>query len=529
MKKLTAESLSLLQRSEREELLALLEEKRLRQIKNSLHKFSRYINIPGAPVTEDEDCEEFYRDNVEPAEHHDLIMNALEFVAQGKIKNLMIFMPPGSAKSTYASVVFPTWYMGAFPNKNIIMTTYGADLAKKFGRKCRQIVKSKEYTGLFNTELSGDNAAVDDWSLKNASTYMCGGVLSGITGNRADGLIIDDPLKGRDEADSETMRDKIKEAYRDDLCTRLKPSGWKIIIQTRWHEDDLSGSILPEDYDGKSGFVKSRSGEKWYVLCLQAQCERDDDPLGRKIGEFLWTDWFPVEWWEQTKANQSIPTTRGWNSLYQQKPSSEEGDFFKREWFPRFHLGKEPAITKYGAGDYAVSEGKGDFTEEAVGGFDEIEDLWMVDWWYGQTSADKWIQEQQILNERHAPMLWVAEGGLIRRSTEPFIKKEMRGKKYYRLEWINSSADKAANARAFQYLAASGKVHIPYTPWGERLLDQLCKFPAGKYDDAVDTCGLFGRLLEQTYGPRSAEAKVKKQKDPYGIPEDEEPEDWKTG
>lgn len=456
-------------------------------------------------------------------------MDKLSSVASGKIKNLMIFMPPGSAKSTYASVVFPTWFMGEFPNKNIIMTTYGADLAKKFGRRCRQIVKSKEYKELFNTELSGDNAAVDDWSLTNASTYMCGGVLSGITGNRADGLLIDDPLKGRDEADSETIRNKIKEAYKDDLCTRLKPLGWKIIIQTRWHEDDLSGSILPEDYNGKSGWVKSRSGEDWYVLCLQAECEREDDPLNRKIGDFLWLDWFSPAWWAQTKANQSIPNTRGWNSLYQQRPSSEEGDFFKRDWFKRFHLGKEPELIKYGAGDYAVSEGKGDFTEEAIAGFDSDENIWIIDWWHGQTSAEKWIQEQQILNARHKPLLWVAEAGIIRRATEPFIKKEMQGKTYYRLEWIASSADKPANARAFQYLAASGKVYIPYTPWGERLIDQLCKFPSGKYDDAVDTCGLFGRILDQTYSPRPLISESKKKSNDYNLNDDDGESDWKTG
>lgn len=504
------------------ELLELLEWKRVQQAKSSLHKYSRFINIPGAPVSDDEECEEFYRDNVEPAKHHDLIMDKLTDVAHGRIKNLMIFMPPGSAKSTYASVVFPTWFMGEFPNNNIIMTTYGSDLAKKFGRKCRQVVKSKEYKELFGTELSGDNAAVDDWSTTNASTYMCGGILSGITGNRADGLIIDDPLKGREEADSETMRKKIKEAYRDDLTTRLKPKGWKIIIQTRWHEDDLSGSILPEGYDGKSGWIESITGEKWYVLCLQAQCERDDDPLGRKEGEYLWTNWFPIEWWEQTKQNQSIPTTRGWNSLYQQKPSAEEGDFFKRDWFKRFKLGDEPMLATYGASDFAVTEGGGDFTEQGVAGFDKDEDLWLIDWWYGQTEMDIWIDEQQLLVDKYSPILWVAESGVIKRAAEPFIKKAMRAGKYYRLEWLVSNKDKPANARAFQALAHQGKVHIPYTPWGERLLDQLCKFPTGKYDDAVDVCGLFGRLLNQTYGrPEIENIHAGIKNDAYGFDEDE--------
>ena len=450
------------------------------------------------------------------------MMDKLMDVAHGKIKNLMILMPPGSAKSTYASVVFPTWYMGEFPNENIIMATYGSDLARKFGRKCRQVVKSKEFKELFDTELSGDNAAVDDWSLQNQSTYMCGGILSGMTGNRANGLIVDDPFKGRSEADSDTVRTKTWEAWRDDLCTRLKPSGWKLLINTRWHEGDVSGSILPEGYNGKSGWITSQSGEQWYVLCLQAQCERDDDPLGRKQGEYLWTNWFPIEWWEQTKQNQSIPTSRGWNSLYQQKPSAEEGEFFKRDWFSRFKIGDEPELAKYGAGDCAVTEGQGDFTEQAIGGFDKDEDLWLVDWWYGQKEMDVWIDEQQRLVNTHDPILWVAESGVIRRASEGYIKKAMRAGKYYRLEWLPSNKDKAANARAFQALAHQGKVHIPRTPWGDRLLDQLCKFPTGKLDDAVDTCGLFGRILDQTYGRQEIETALQEEeKDAYGLDDDD--------
>ena len=205
-----------------------------------------------------------------------------------------------------------------------------------------------------------------------------------------------------------------------------------------------------------------------------------------------------------------------------------EGDFFKRDWFQRFHIGKEPKLSKYGASDYAVSDGKGDFTEQGIGGFDSDENLWFVDWWSGQTTADKWIEEQQELVKRHDPLVWVAEGGVIKSSTEPFIKKEMRGKKYYRLEWITSPLNKAANARSFQALASQGKVYIPYTPWGEDLIDQLCKFPTGKYDDKVDVCGLFGRLLDQTYGPRAEIKEAPKElPDRFRIKEENQ-DDWQS-
>lgn len=329
------------------ELLELLEEKRRRLAATDLNAFCRYIDIPGVPVNDDEYCEEFYPDNVTPAKHHKLINDVLGKVYRGdvdpetgrKYRRAMFFMPPGSAKSTYASVCGPAFYMGANPGRNIITTSYGSDLAKKFGRKVRSIARSKQYAELFDAGLVADNRAVDDWALSNASTYMSGGILAGITGNRADGLVIDDPVKGRQDADSATIRSKIWEAYLTDLRTRLKPNGWQVIIQTRWHEDDLSGRILPESYDGESGWIQARDGEWWYVVCLQAQAERDDDPLGRSRGEWLWTDWFPPEHWEQERITQG---ERNWSALYQQRPKPLEGAIIKRKWVKRYRLDELP-------------------------------------------------------------------------------------------------------------------------------------------------------------------------------------------
>ncbi|WP_051311611.1 terminase large subunit domain-containing protein [Zooshikella ganghwensis] len=319
--------------AEKRRLLALLERKLALRASQSLDAYCRFIDIPGVPVADTDECEQFYPDTVEPAEHHQLINTTLEKVERGEIKWVMLFMPPGSAKSTYASVVFPTWFMGRNPSKNIISTSYGSDLAKKFGRKCRAITRSEAFEKVFNTTLNQDNQAVDNWSLTNGATYMAGGILSGITGNRADGLIIDDPVKGHEQAESDVLRDKTWDAYLTDLRTRLKPSGWIIIIQTRWHEDDLSGRILPLGYEGQSGWVNARDGEAWYVICLQALCEREDDPLGRELGEYLWTDWFSPAHWEQEKLSQG---SRNWDALYQQRPAPAEGGLIKRAWIRRY-------------------------------------------------------------------------------------------------------------------------------------------------------------------------------------------------
>ena len=207
-------------------------------------------------------------------------------------------LPPGSAKSTYTSIVFPTYFLGRFAKRSVILTSYGSDLPRKFGRKARSIVRQPIYKRIFNTELLAESQAADEWSLTNGSDWLAHGILSGITGNRADGVVWDDPLKGREQAESKLIRDKTWDAYMDDLLTRKKPQAWEIGILTRWHEDDQAGRILPLNYNGESGWIKGQDGNDWYVLCLTAICEREDDPLGRKVGERLWPEWFTEKHFE---------------------------------------------------------------------------------------------------------------------------------------------------------------------------------------------------------------------------------------
>ena len=209
-----------------------------------------------------------------------------------------------------------------------------------------------------------------------------------------------------------------------------------------------------------------------------------------------------------------------WNSLYQQIPQPDSGVFFKREWFNRYKLGEEPPLSMYGASDYAVSDGKGDFTEHGVGGFSKINDLYFTSWWSGQL---------RMVNDSK-PYCWVAEVGVIRRAVEPFLKKQMKETKtYFRMEWLPHIGDKGANARSFQALASMGKVWIPYCEWGEELVDQLVKFiPNTNYrDDKVDVCGLFGRILDTAFAPTEPEVVEIQKKDEYGFDE-EQSSNWKT-
>lgn len=473
---------------------------RRRAARARLSEFAKYIEIPGAPVSDDEEEEFFSPIETRMAAHHIMICDVLQGLMEGTIiyegevvRNAAICMPPGSAKSTYANVVGPAWGMGKFPGYNIITTSYGTPLALKQSRKTRAIVKQAKYQALFGTSLSTDNASVEDWALENQSTMRAAGILAGVTGNRADGVIIDDPIKGREEADSETIRQKVKDAIDDDLMTRLKPNAWVCYILTRWHEDDPVGRLLPENYSGESGFFRCSDGEIYYVLSLQAQCDRTDDPLGREIGEYIWPEWFPETHWRRFKSNP-----RTWSALYQQRPQPEDGTFFQKDWFGRYN--KKVAGNIYITSDFAVSEDKGDYTEHTVWAVDSDDNIYMLENWHGQTTADVWIDEALRLIRQYKPLCWFGEGGVIRKSVEPFMRKMMREQKSFcRVEWINPVGDKPARARGFQARVSQGRVYFPQGVAGDRCIDQLIRFPTGKYDDFVDTCSLLGMAIDHAH------------------------------
>jgi predicted phage terminase large subunit-like protein len=497
---------------------------RRRKARQSLIAYANSIEIPGAPVSDDPDEWLFKPIETTVAKHHEIILNTLEEVANGTLKRVMLFLPPGSAKSTYASVVFPPYYLGKFPGSKIILASYGSDLAKRMGRKARQITRSKSYQPIFGTTLSSETSAADEWALTNGSEYMSGGILSGMTGNRANGLLCDDPVKGRQEADSEVIQNRTWQAYQDDLLTRLIPGGWQVIIQTRWSDNDLSGRILPKEWSGESGDIVCRDGETWHVVCVQAQCDRADDPVGRQKGEYLWPGWFSEQHFAQFKR---VPRT--WNALYQQIPASEEGDYFKADccqWYdtPPKHL------RLYGASDYAVTDNGGDFTEHGVFGLDPNDDLYILDWWYGQTTSDVWIEELLDLTKRHKPVTWYGESGVIKRAVEPMLMRRSRERRVYcDWQWLSSVTDKPTRARGFQARWSMGKVYLPSNaPWAARLLRQLSRFPAGAEDDGVDVCSLIGRALDDIFSAQVPQANAKGKRGDYLIPDDDDAEGWKV-
>ena len=452
-----------------------------------------------------EETGEFYAERLTPAPHHELIIDNLEAVERGEIRRLMIFMGPGTAKSTYASVAFPTWYMGRKRNRAIGAISYGDVLCRQFGAKCRAVASSEQYGLIFNAKILGKRAAVLEWGLPNGSTYFGSGILGGITGRRLDGVVIDDPIRGREDADSETIREKTWEAYKSDIRTRLKPGGFIVMILTRWHEDDPAGRILPDDYDGETGWIMGKDGEHWYVLCLETQCTRADDPLGREIGEYIWPEWFTGNHFE-TEKNAQGP--RNWASLFQQRPTPDEGVFFKEDWF-RWYTEKPAHLTLYGASDYAVTEDDGDYTVHGVAGVDPNDDIYLLDLYRKQVDSYDAVEAGLDMMFKWRPMAWIEEKAQIEKAVGPFIETRMRERNreakrsgqatnyQFRVQ-LPSAGNKAMKCQSFRGRAAQGKVYLPVNaPWVMDYVAELKKFPNAKHDDQVDFSGLVGRILDK--------------------------------
>ena len=469
--------------------------------RTSLTRFALAIDVPGKPVSDNDDESMFSPIETSVALHHRALLGVLERVFTRDIKQAMIFMPPGSAKSTYTSVVYPAYAMGKRKGSRIILGSYASSIAWKQSRRTRQIARSDKFRPIFGTGLVHGNQAVEEWAMDNGSEYMAGGILAGMTGNRATDLIIDDPVAGRDEADSAQIRKKTREAYEDDLTTRLMPGGATVIVQTRWHQDDLSGGILPIDWKGESGFIRCRDGLDWFVLCIPAEADRVDDPLGRNVGEGLWPEWFKAGHFDRFKEKQ-----RTWNALFQQKPTSETGTFFKADWFD-FKYERAPAKERlriFGCSDYAVTPDGGDFTEHGVFGIDDQDSLFVLDWWYGQTSSDVWVEKQCDLINKWQPICWGAESGVIRRAVGPYLAQRMtRRNALTRLEWLPTTGDKETMARGARAMASMGQLKFPQrSGWHGRVIAQALAFPAGAYDDAVDVLGLAPRVMPLVGRPK---------------------------
>lgn len=288
--------------------------------------FAGVITVPGRPLSDDPDTELFAPVETNLLTHHKLILEAMDRTSKRPYGRLLLMLPPGAGKTVYASVVFPSYYMGKFPGSRLGLGSYGGDASLKMGRKTRSIIQQPGYQSIFGTQLSKHSHAGNQFSLDNGSEYMADSLGGQFPSNRFDGAIADDPIKGRLEANSPTERENTWDLLRSNFTTRLVPRAWLVVIMTHWDQDDPAGRILPEGWDGDSGMFKGRhDGFDWEVLCIQARCETHTDPLKRQLGEYLAPEYFDRQHWSQFETDK-----RDWNSLYQQRPRPPEGAFFQK-------------------------------------------------------------------------------------------------------------------------------------------------------------------------------------------------------
>lgn len=442
------------------ELLDLLREKKRRlQATQSLLSFTEYTTPRWAP-----------------GKLHRVICDQCDRIVRKEIDRLLILCPPQHGKSQIVSRRLPAYLLGHEPTEDWISASATAELAEGFGRDVRNCMGSLEYQALFpEAQLAEDSQAKGRWHTKQGGGYVAIGIGGQLYG-KGGGAIVDDPFGSWADAQSQLERDKVWEWYRGTLYNRIRPKRPIIVIQHRMAEDDLAGRLIEQQKCG---------GDQWEIVELPASL--DDPP---------WVERYDREALARIKANTD---PRQWASLYMQNPTPDEGTFFKREWFEIV----SPNVKghKYTTGDFAVTEGAGDYTELATHNYIDNEITLGVSGWRGQTSADVWIERLIDQFDKHKPLCFFGESGPIRRSIEPFLLRRMRErtKGYCRLEWLARPHDKATMARPLQAMAAMGRVKIADTDYGHQLLTQLLQFPAGRLDDGVDMAALLPLAIDQAH------------------------------
>lgn len=427
--------------------------------------------------------------------HIQIIVKVLEAVERGEIKRLMIFAPVRHGKSVVTSQLFPAWYQGRHPDHMVIMACHTQNLAAKFGRTIRNYINDDIHQIVFpEHRLSGDSAAVDQWATTKKGEFYAVGVGGGISGRGAHLLVIDDPIKNYEDAESQTIREKLHEWYQWDIERRLEPDGAVVIINTRWHSDDLSGWLLNEE--------EQEEIDDWHLLDLPAIAERDEG--WRKPGDPLWPERFPIEILEKIKRKVG---SRVWTSLYQQQPTAVQGTYFKRDWWKRYNWNPAQAATKehlrYFTQPYQIIQSWDTALED-----DEEHDYSVCTTWLSCASGDflldvwrhKVIAPDLVQNAKELAIYWRADLILVEKkaSGHGLIQQLRIQLPRFPVLGIVPKMSKQQRAKMVSPYCEAGKVSLPFqAPWLKTYEDELAAFPLGANDDQVDSTSQYLNYVTQ--------------------------------
>jgi len=407
-------------------------------------------------------------------EHHRKMAAALDRIAKGTLKRLIVNMPPRHTKSEFASYLLPAFLMGRDPRLQVIEATHTAELAVKFGRKVRDLMEDSRYRELFSdVALKADSKAAGRWDTNKGGTYFAVGVGGAMTGRGADILIIDDPHSEAD-AMSELALDNAWEWYQSGPRTRMQPGGAIVVVMTRWGTKDLTARLLKAQ--------TSHNADRWEVIEFPAIL-----PSGRP----LWPEFWKLEELEAVRASLSV---QKWNAMYQQQPTNDEGAILKREWW-RVWPHDEPPVVNYiiqsldtayskkETADFSVITTWGVFYPDEDSGANII----LLD-----VKKGRWDfpELKRVAKEQYE--YWQPDNVLIEaKATGVSLQQELRRMSIpvtmYSPGGRKAGTDKVSRANAVAPIFEAGMVWAPDTDWAEGLVEECAAFPNGDNDDQVDS------------------------------------------
>ena len=430
--------------------------------------------------------------------HTELICDALERVEKGEIRFLFIEAPPRHSKSLHVSQLFPAWAMGRNKDADIIVSSYSGDLATTHGRETRNLMGSQKYKNVFETRLAQDSTAKGKFNTDGKGAYNAVGVGGSTTGKGAKFFIVDDSLKDRKEAESEVVREGIWDWFRSVARTRLTPDGAMVVMQTRWHLDDIIGRLQEEDpWVDYFEYVKNGLGDaKWVRLQLPAFATHDE-PY-RKTGEPLWPSRYNHAELEDIKKSLG---PYEFSALYQQNPVASGNQEFNPEWykhitytemdtkyFPKRYLTIDTAVSQKDSADYTG------FVDNRI----DTNNFWHFEAWKQRITPDALIEQLFALHTQNKYTLIGIEETTYLLAIKPFLDSEMRKRNVYLpiVPMKHNQAQKEVRIRALIPRYASGSIFHIGGKTSELEFEQSV-FPFGAHDDVLDAAAYQEQLINK--------------------------------
>ena len=402
--------------------------------------------------------------------HHKIISQKFNDLASGKIKRLIVNMPPRHTKSEFASSLLPAWMIGRNPKLKIIQTTHTGELAIRFGRKAKTLMDTEDYKQVFETRLREDSQAAGRWETEQGGEYFASGVGGAITGRGADLLIIDDPHSEQDAMNNQAL-ERAYEWYTSGPRQRLQPGGAIVCVMTRWNTKDLTGQLLKHQKEAKA--------DQWEVV---------EFPAIMPSGKPVWPEYWKLKELETVKASLSLGK---WNAQWMQNPTSEEGAIIKREWWNIWEKEEMPilehviqsydtAFMKKETADYSAITTWGVFRENE----DSPQQLILVDALKGRY---EFPELRRIAKEQYD--YWNPETVLVEAKASGLpLTYELRNMGIPVVNYTPSKGnDKHARVNAVAPLFESGMIWTPDEKFAEEVIEECAAFPYGDHDDLVDS------------------------------------------